>query len=288
MRPSLVNHRTPCQNDGLDTQQCSHRCSSPVQQISRCRSNRPPLISETCCRKDKIRWGMLYSNPGSGRFEIDQKSVDQHIDELSRQLKDKTENIFAWIRAWNSYAATILHFQLRQTRQLLRPANTWTICSRPTSVSNDTSSPLQQGLRIRMQQAVGAASPLPQTHNRATVPSPRHPRRLLFLPFPTSPDGLKVHNPFPHQSPPDPLHRPRKPSQAPRRLLRSREGSLQGPPGSALSTGATLKSKPSIPASSIRGSDLGPAHLLLVCGIHQSTARSSITTSLPEQITTSL
>ena len=54
----------------------------------------------------QIRWGMLYLNPESGRFEIDQKMVDQHIDELCRQLKDKSKNVFAWIQAWNSYAAT--------------------------------------------------------------------------------------------------------------------------------------------------------------------------------------
>lgn len=54
----------------------------------------------------QIRWGMLFLNPQSGRFEIDQEMVDKHIEELSRQLKEKTNNIFAWIQAWNSYAAT--------------------------------------------------------------------------------------------------------------------------------------------------------------------------------------
>ncbi|KAL8731962.1 MAG: hypothetical protein Q9166_003094 [cf. Caloplaca sp. 2 TL-2023] len=54
----------------------------------------------------QIRWGMLYLNPGSGRFEIDQKMVDKHVDELSRQLKDKTGSIITWIQAWNSYATT--------------------------------------------------------------------------------------------------------------------------------------------------------------------------------------
>ena len=54
----------------------------------------------------QIRWGMLHLNPQSGRFEIDQGMVDQHIEELSRQLKDKVGSVFTWIRVWNSYAAT--------------------------------------------------------------------------------------------------------------------------------------------------------------------------------------
>lgn len=65
----------------------------------------------------QIRWGMLFLNPDSGRFEIDQDMVDKHIGELSRQLKDKTNNVFAWIQAWNSYAATFF------TSNFGKPAN---------------------------------------------------------------------------------------------------------------------------------------------------------------------
>ncbi|KAL8964129.1 MAG: hypothetical protein Q9183_004677 [Haloplaca sp. 2 TL-2023] len=54
----------------------------------------------------QIRWGMLYLNQDSGRFKIDQTMVDHHVQELARQLKDKSSNVFAWIKAWNSYAAT--------------------------------------------------------------------------------------------------------------------------------------------------------------------------------------
>ena len=67
--------------------------------------------------KGEIRWGMLYLNPESGRFEIDQGMVDKHIDDLSHQLKDKTNNIFSWIQAWNSYAATFF------TSNFGKPAN---------------------------------------------------------------------------------------------------------------------------------------------------------------------
>ena len=67
--------------------------------------------------RGQIRWGMLKLNPESGRFEIDQEMVDKHVGELSRQLKDKTDNVFAWIQAWNSYAATFF------TSNFGRPAN---------------------------------------------------------------------------------------------------------------------------------------------------------------------
>ncbi|KAL4916748.1 hypothetical protein BDW62DRAFT_211719 [Aspergillus aurantiobrunneus] len=58
----------------------------------------------------KIRWGMLYLNPESGRFEIDQEMVDGHIAELKRQLRDKEGSVFGWIQAWNSYASTFFTY----------------------------------------------------------------------------------------------------------------------------------------------------------------------------------
>lgn len=60
--------------------------------------------------RGEIRWGMLRLDPNSGRFEIDQRMIDEHIDEISRQLKGKRNSIFAWIQAWNSYAATFFTF----------------------------------------------------------------------------------------------------------------------------------------------------------------------------------
>jgi hypothetical protein len=51
----------------------------------------------------EIRWGFLKLNEESGKFEIDQEMIDEHIDELQRQLKDK-KSIFAWIQVWNSFA----------------------------------------------------------------------------------------------------------------------------------------------------------------------------------------
>lgn len=65
----------------------------------------------------KIRWGMLFLNPATGHFEIDQKIVDKHIQELSRQLRDKSSSVFSWIQAWNTYADTFF------TSNFGKPAN---------------------------------------------------------------------------------------------------------------------------------------------------------------------
>lgn len=56
--------------------------------------------------KGQIRWGFLYLDSGSGRFKIDHTMVDEHIEELQRQLEGKTRSIFLWVQAWNTYAAT--------------------------------------------------------------------------------------------------------------------------------------------------------------------------------------
>ncbi|KAG8163228.1 hypothetical protein KVR01_006525 [Diaporthe batatas] len=51
-----------------------------------------------------IRWGFLFLSPQTGRFEIDHKMVDSHIDELRKQLNDKS-SIFSFIQTWNAFAA---------------------------------------------------------------------------------------------------------------------------------------------------------------------------------------
>jgi hypothetical protein len=53
----------------------------------------------------RIRWGMLYFDRDALRFKIDQKMVDEHIDELKKQLAAK-ESVFDWIQVWNAYANT--------------------------------------------------------------------------------------------------------------------------------------------------------------------------------------
>ena len=65
----------------------------------------------------QIRWGFLYLDPETARFEIDQSMVDSHIDELRSQLQAKSKSVFGWIQAWNTYAATFF------TSNFGRPAN---------------------------------------------------------------------------------------------------------------------------------------------------------------------
>ena len=65
----------------------------------------------------QIRWGMLYLNPESGLFEIDQRMVDKHIDEMSQQLEGKKDSVFAWVQGWNAYATTFF------TTNFGKPAN---------------------------------------------------------------------------------------------------------------------------------------------------------------------
>ncbi|CAO2650340.1 Nn.00g016320.m01.CDS01 [Neocucurbitaria sp. VM-36] len=54
----------------------------------------------------EIRWGFLSLKATNGRFEIDQKMVDGHVEELRKQLQGKSTSVIDYIQAWNSYAAT--------------------------------------------------------------------------------------------------------------------------------------------------------------------------------------
>ncbi|KAE8378178.1 hypothetical protein BDV26DRAFT_262169 [Aspergillus bertholletiae] len=76
----------------------------------------PPAV-DPVLPPGQIRWGMLYLNPQSGRFEIDQQMVGNHVEELERQLKDQAKSVFGWIQAWNSYATTFF------TSNFGKPAN---------------------------------------------------------------------------------------------------------------------------------------------------------------------
>ncbi|KAJ5793778.1 hypothetical protein N7457_000377 [Penicillium paradoxum] len=49
-----------------------------------------------------IRWGFLVLDEKQERFIIDQTQVNQHIEELSRQLSS-CRSVFAWVQAWNGY-----------------------------------------------------------------------------------------------------------------------------------------------------------------------------------------
>ena len=53
----------------------------------------------------RIKWGMMFIDPQSLRFKIDQKMVDDHVAELRKQL-DAKSSVFDWIQVWNAYANT--------------------------------------------------------------------------------------------------------------------------------------------------------------------------------------
>lgn len=50
----------------------------------------------------EIRWGFLVLDAEKGKFVIDQAQVDQHVEELDRQLAS-CKSIFEWVQAWNGY-----------------------------------------------------------------------------------------------------------------------------------------------------------------------------------------
>lgn len=54
--------------------------------------------------KGYVGWGFLKLDAASGRFLIDQKMVDQHIEELKRQLA-ACKSVLDWVQAWNIYGA---------------------------------------------------------------------------------------------------------------------------------------------------------------------------------------
>jgi hypothetical protein len=74
-----------------------------------------PTTSDALPKGD-IRWGFLVLDGASGRFIIDQDNVDNHIDELRRQL-DACKSVFDWIQAWNVYGARFF------TNNFGKPAN---------------------------------------------------------------------------------------------------------------------------------------------------------------------
>ncbi|KAJ8114176.1 hypothetical protein OPT61_g3894 [Boeremia exigua] len=51
----------------------------------------------------KVSWGFLRLDTSSGRWNIDNAQVDEHVAELKRQL-GACHSVMAWVQAWNSYA----------------------------------------------------------------------------------------------------------------------------------------------------------------------------------------
>ncbi|TAQ86971.1 hypothetical protein B7494_g4704 [Chlorociboria aeruginascens] len=76
-----------------------------------------PSVIDPSLPTGEIRWGFLCLDPATGKFVIDQEMVDNHIDDLQRQLESKKKSVFTWIQAWNTYAGTFF------TSNFGKPAN---------------------------------------------------------------------------------------------------------------------------------------------------------------------
>lgn len=61
-----------------------------------------PATKDDSLPAGDIRWGFLKLDAQESRFVIDQEQVDNHIEELRRQIA-ACPSIFAWVQAWNSY-----------------------------------------------------------------------------------------------------------------------------------------------------------------------------------------
>ncbi len=66
------------------------------------RKTEPPTIAGEL-PKGPIRWGFLRLS-ASGRWVVDDKEVDDHIEELRRQLS-ACKSVLAWVQAWNTYVS---------------------------------------------------------------------------------------------------------------------------------------------------------------------------------------
>lgn len=62
------------------------------------------LATKSGLPRGEVRWGFLKLDATSGQFVIDQSMVDEHIQELKRQL-EHCSSIFSYIQAFNAYLA---------------------------------------------------------------------------------------------------------------------------------------------------------------------------------------
>jgi hypothetical protein len=85
---------------------CSQLNDSKTGSIRIARNSDTEMTIDSRLPEGEIRWGFLYLDSATGRFEIDEKQVDTHIEELRKQLQGKSKSVIGWIQAWNTYAAT--------------------------------------------------------------------------------------------------------------------------------------------------------------------------------------
>lgn len=92
----------------------------------------PPALPQ-----GKIKWGFLNLDAEAGRWVIDRAQVDEHIEELRRQL-GACRSVMAWVQAWNSYVSRFFSTNFGQ------PANCFGRQHNDTII--DTFEHIQRGL----------------------------------------------------------------------------------------------------------------------------------------------
>lgn len=121
-----------------------------------------------------IRWGMLYLNPASGKFEIDKNMVEKHIEELKNQLKAKEHSLLAWIQTWNVYADKFF------TTNFGQPAN----CFGRDHVEN-----MLTMHEYIQKQVFSGINNLDFVNSNASVTSPKTPSKIV-VPTPHQPNSV--------------------------------------------------------------------------------------------------
>ncbi|EGO60541.1 hypothetical protein NEUTE1DRAFT_119701 [Neurospora tetrasperma FGSC 2508] len=129
-----------------------------------------------------VTWGLLKLNASTGHFEIDESKVDEHIDELRRQL-GACQSVFDWVQAWNIYGDRFF------TNFFGRPA----ACSGRAHVDSMLAmfARIQQKLFPDHAGGVGAyvKDMIASRFGISSIPDG-------YLFFPTSMGGLGLRNPF--------------------------------------------------------------------------------------------
>lgn len=131
-----------------------------------------------------IKWGFLNLDAEAGRWVIDRAQVDEHIEELRRQLA-ACRSVMAWVQAWNSYVDRFFSTNFgqpancfgRQHNDMI--INTFEHIQR--SLFTDTSTPnVTDHLRGMLKERFGTDDSVPDG----------------FFYFPIELGGLGLRNPF--------------------------------------------------------------------------------------------
>jgi hypothetical protein len=85
---------------------CLQLNDSKTGSVRIARHSETQLVIDERLPKGEIRWGFLNLDSATGRFELDQRMIDAHIEELRRQLQGKSKSVIGWLQTWNSFAAT--------------------------------------------------------------------------------------------------------------------------------------------------------------------------------------